>query len=115
MSVMTWLIDNVPAALLPYVYMLTEQQWLMVANAAALLLIVAGLFGSIYCALRALGWRRFRGHWYSPQQFHALVQELYSGVKDGRVPDYQTMRLLDQYVYGPRGSDLRKLTQRDAI
>ena len=109
------LLQYVPDWALPYVYKLTSQQWFYVAYTASVLLIVAGIVGTIYCTLRALGWRRYQGAWYSPDQFQLIVQELYSGVRDGRVPDFETMKILDEYVYGRRGSQIRDMTKRDHI
>lgn len=112
---MQLMIDLAPDWALRYIYLLTVDQWRIVGYAFLAVWIVGCAAFAIYCGLRAFGWRRFRGRWYSPQHFEALIQELYTGVREGRVPDYESMRLLDQYIYGRRGSDLRNLTQRDAI
>lgn len=112
---MQWLIDHAPMWALPYIYRLTEREWQLVLNGLTGFAFLLVFLLSVYCLLRGLGWRRYRGRWYSPAKFEFLIQELYSGVREGRVPDFETMRLLDQYVYGRKGSDLRKLTQRDAI
>lgn len=110
-----FLLDYLPAVAHPYVYKLTAAQWLLVGQVLALVVCVVGLAVLAYCVLRALGWRRFQGSWVSPDQFQAIVQELYTGVKDGRVPDYETMKILDEYVYGSKGSTIRKLNKSDHI
>lgn len=65
--------------------------------------MVAMLFccwGIYYSFRRAFGHERFKGHWYSPEQFQSLKEELYTGVRNGRLPDSETMALLDRHVYG---------------
>lgn len=112
---MEYLINNVPDWALPYVYKLTPEQWFYLGYGASVLLMLFGLAVAIYGTLRALGWRRYQGTWYSPEQFQFIVQELYSGVRDGRVPDYETMKILDAYVYGRKGSHIRDMTRADHI
>lgn len=107
------LIRYLPDWALPYVYKIMPQQWLYLAYGGAVLLMLLGLVGTIYGTLRALGWRRYQGTWYSPEQFLQIVQELYTGVRDGRVPDYETMKILDEYIYGRNGSHIRNLTRSD--
>lgn len=110
---MQFLIDYAPAWALPYIYLLTEREWTMVFNTIFWLVMLTILLASAYCMLIGLGWRRYGGRWYSPKSFQALVQELYTGVREGRVPDYQTMKILDRHVYGPQGSRLRNMTRTD--
>lgn len=112
---MEFLYAYLPAWALPYVAKITPQQWLIVGNVAAAALFVCGLLLFAYSILRFLGWRRYQGTWVSPDQFEAIVQELYSGVRAGRVPDYKTMQILDEYVYGRKGSNIRKMTKADHI
>lgn len=109
------LISFLPGWALPYINKLTLEQWRLVGLSLSALLALSGLLGFIYGLLRALGWRRYQGSWYSPDQFQLIVQELYSGVRAGRVPDYETMKLLDEYVYGRKGSQIRNLTKADHI
>lgn len=61
-----------------------------------------------YAFRRGFGHERFKGRWYAGETLQALKQELYSGVRDGRIPDSETMRFLDRHVYG-RESAMRKL------
>lgn len=62
-----------------------------------------------YSFRRALGHRKFKGKWFNEDHFQALIQELYSGTREGRIPDYETMKLLDRYIYGRNGSDVRNM------
>lgn len=112
---MQWIIDHAPLWALPYIYRLTEREWMIVVNVVFAVGLLALSAFSAYCFLRAAGWRRFKGRWYNAEQFAALIQELYSGVREGRVPDYETMRLLDRHIYGRNGSLIRDMTRRDAI
>lgn len=110
-----WLLDVMPEWALPYAYRVTPYQWWVSLNIAffAFVLIASGF--SFYCFMRARGYVWYQGRFRSPDQWQAIVQELYSGVREGRVPDHKTMLILDRYIYGRRGSDLRNLTKQDYI
>jgi len=99
----------VPDQVLFY-YRQIPEQWLFVFfNLAFLIFAVVVLWFIYYSFRRAFGYQRFKGDWYSHQQFEILKQELYSGVRDGRLPDSETMRLLDRHIYGRKGSQLRNI------
>lgn len=112
---MEFLFSYLPGWALPYVNKLSFEQWRLVGLVVVGSFIVAACLFTVYCGFRAFGWRRYQGTWYSPDQFQAIVQELYTGVKDGRVPDYETMKLLDEYIYGRSGSHIRNMTKADHI
>jgi len=57
----------------------------------------------------AFGYEKFKGHWYGPEDVQKLKQELYSGVREGRIPDAETMRFLDRHIYG-KESNLRRMS-----
>lgn len=80
-----------------------------------LLFIAVAMVFTVYCFYKARGWHRYQGRWVSPEQFQKIVQELYDGVRSGRVPDYETMKILDEYVYGRKGSEIRRMTKADHI
>lgn len=109
------LLSYMPEWALPYVYKLTFQQWLLVGYAACALLVLGGFSLAVYCFARALGYVWYQGRFHSPERWQAIVQELYSGVREGRVPDYETMKILDRYIYGRSGSSLRNLNKADHI
>lgn len=112
---MQWLIEVAPDWALPYLYKLTPQQWFVIANVACGLFVLLSLIFAYYCFMRARGFVWYQGRFRSPDQWQAIVQELYSGVREGRVPDHKTMLILDRYIYGRSGSDIRNLTKRDYI
>lgn len=62
-----------------------------------------------YCFRRGFGYEKFKGEWYGPEDLQKLKQELYSGVREGRLPDAETMRFLDKHVYG-KVSKLRQIS-----
>ena len=55
---------------------------------------------------------RFKGKWYTVEALHRLKQELYSGVREGRLPDSETMAFLDKHIYG-KENKLRRLSGND--
>lgn len=114
MDYLAALLDLLPQSVWPYIQLLSVEQWRMVGQAFCAIWIAAACWFSYYCIRRGLGHRKWHGQWYNPEQLQMLVQELYAGVKDGRVPDHETMVLLDEYIYG-RQSDLRRLNRSDAI
>lgn len=103
------MLSFLPAEWLSY-YKQIPAQWLFFGfNLLFLVVSAVGLWLAYYSFRRAFGYQRFKGHWYSHDNFEILKQELYSGVRDGRLPDSETMRLLDRHVYGRKGSQLRNI------
>ena len=70
------------------------------------------LWAIYYCVRRALGHEKFKGKWYTAETLHQLKQELYSGVREGRLPDSETMAFLDKHIYG-KENKLRRLSGND--
>ena len=99
----------VPAWAYPYINMVTPLQWWYAANVVIGLALLLILFFSYYCIRRGLGHNKFKGKWFGPEDFENLKQELYSGVREGRLPDPETMRMLDKHVYG-KESKFRKMS-----
>jgi hypothetical protein len=99
----------IPAWAWAYINKVTPQQWWYAINAAIGLTMFLTLMFSYYCIRRGLGHHKFKGKWFGPADFENLKQELYSGVRDGRLPDSETMRLLDRHVYGSE-SKFRKMS-----
>jgi hypothetical protein len=106
---MDFLLDYLPVWALPYYYHLTPLQWWYVANVVLLSSIAAGTWLAFYCFRRWLGWERFKGRWYGPEDAERLKQELWEGVRAGRLPDAETMAYLDQHVYG-KESKFRRMS-----
>lgn len=111
----TYLYNLLPAAGKRYLETVSYSEWVFVLKCAAISLTVLGVLCAAYSVFRFMGWRKYQGTWYSAKQFQLVVQEIYSGVREGRVPDYETMKILDEYVYGKKGSRLRRLTKADHI
>lgn len=109
------LIRYLPDWALPYIDRLTVEQWLVLGYAVCTILVGGGFLLAIYCFARAFGYVWYQGRFHSPLRWQAIVQELYSGVREGRVPDYRTMKILDRYIYGRSGSTLRDLNRADHI
>jgi len=84
------------------------QMPIWVIDAAYVVFVLLCIWASYYGYRRGLGHERFKGQWYSARQLQMLKQELYSGVREGRLPDSQTMAFLDRHVYG-KESELRRL------
>lgn len=70
---MDLIIQIAPDWALPYVYFLTPEQWRVVGYSLLAIWIAGCTAFAVYCALRAFGWQRFKGRWYSPVAFSALV------------------------------------------
>lgn len=80
--------------------------WLI--NTAFALWLWLCLWVGYYGIRRGLGHERFKGQWYNAEQLQLLKQELYSGVREGRLPDSQTMAFLDRHIYG-KENELRRI------
>lgn len=108
------MIDYVPMPLL--VWLATLPGWAVraVLDVSFGLFAILCLFIAYYAFRRAAGHRRFKGKWYNADAYAQLIQELYTGVREGRVPDFETMELLDRHIYG-KTSALRQHAKRDAI
>lgn len=98
-----------PAWALSYYYTITPLHWWYAANAAVLSALAAGVWFAFYCFRRGFGYEKFKGDWYGPEDLQKLKQELYSGVRDGRLPDAETMAFLDKHVYG-KESKFRRMS-----
>lgn len=103
------ILDSLPVWALTYYYQVTPLQWWYAANVALLSSIAAAAWFTFYSFRRWLGWEKFKGRWYSPDDAERLKQELYSGVRDGRLPDAETMAFLDKHVYG-KESKFRRMS-----
>ena len=106
---MNILLAYIPAWAWPYLDLVTPLQWWYAANAALLLCVVGSAWFAFYCVRRGLGWEKFKGEWYGPDDLQNLKQELYSGVRDGRLPDAETMAFLDKHIYG-KESEFRRMS-----
>lgn len=106
-----WL-DKLPDIVWTYFYMVPASWWNYALNALVVVFVLICLRFTYYCFRRALGYVKFKGLWYSPEAFHLMKQELYSGVREGRLPDSESMRLLDKHVYGRGGSEIRNILGR---
>lgn len=91
--------------------MVTPEQWRYAGHAAFFCLLTGGAWFAFYCFRRGFGWEKFKGQWYGPEDAEKLKQELYSGVRDGRLPDAETMAFLDKHVYG-KESEFRRMSGR---
>jgi hypothetical protein len=106
---MNRILDFLPDQLLPYIHQVPLVWWLYAANFLFLALSIFCLWVVYYSFRRALGHEKFKGNWYTPSTLQKLKQELYSGVRDGRLPDSETMAFLDRHIYG-KESELRRLS-----
>ena len=111
---MQYLLNFLPADVLTYVRQVPSIWWWYAANGAFLMFCCASAYFSFYCFRRARGYEKFKGSWYSPESLQNLKQELYSGVRDGRLPDRETMAFLDRHIYG-KESQLRKINGKGWI
>lgn len=102
---MPTVIDLLPPELWRYVSQIPPI-WLINAVFAAWLWLC--LYVAYYGTRRGLGHEKYKGQWYNGDQLQLLKQELYSGVRAGRIPDSQTMAFLDRHVYG-KESEIRRL------
>jgi hypothetical protein len=106
-------LDNIlgilPESLLHYVRQIPPLWWWYTVNAVVLSLLAAALWFAYYCFRRAFGHEKFKGRWYGTEDMQKLKQELYSGVREGRLPDTETMAFLDKHVYG-KESKLRRMS-----
>lgn len=109
---MDYVLDRLPVWLLVYWQQLTPGQLWLAANTLAAACFILVLYFSYYCFRRGLGYTKFKGRWYGAEDTEKLKQELYSGVREGRLPDSETMRFLDRHVYGRKGSEMRNLSGR---
>lgn len=102
---MQFIIDLLPpefwlyAAKVPFI-------WYVHTAFACWLMLCAYAFQ--YGIRRYLGHEKFKGRWYNASQIQLLKQELYEGVRQGRIPDSQTMAFLDRHIYG-KESEIRRL------
>lgn len=108
-------IDAIHARVVQWFFSLPADVRYWGVNAAFAVGLLLLSYFSYYCFRRGLGHRRFKGRWYHADAYQTLIQELYSGVREGRLPDYETMRVLDRHIYGRSGSRIRSLTQKDVI
>lgn len=108
------LLDYLPPWALNYFYQITPGQWWIAANVAFFVGCVLASWFAFYCFRRGFGWEKFKGRWYGPEDIQNLKQELYSGVRDGRLPDAETMAFLDKHIYG-KESSFRKLSGKGWI
>lgn len=92
-----------------FYYRQIPSEWLWCAiNVAFGLLFFVGFYLFYYCVRRGLGHEKFKGTWYRPDQLQKLKQVLYEGIREGRLPDRETMRFLDRHIYG-KEQELRKI------
>ena len=105
------LLTYIPAWVWPYLNLVTPLEWWYVANIICLLLIGGGGWGALYWFRRALGYEKFKGEWYGPEDAQKLKEELYSGLREGRLPDVETMAFLDKHIYG-KESEFRRMSGR---
>ena len=111
---MNSLLSYIPAWAWPYIDVLTLQQWWYLANVTIILAVALGASFTYYSFRRGLGYQKFKGHWYSHESFEKLKEELCSGIRDGRLPDSETMSMLDKHVYGMK-SNLRAVSGKNWI
>ena len=71
--------------------------------------IVGGAWSTFYFFRLGFGWEKFKGRWYGPEDVQKLKQELYAGVRGGRLPDAETMAFLDKHIYG-KESEFRRMS-----
>ena len=81
-------------------------------NAGFALFIITVLCGGYRLLRWAAGHTKFKGKWYSPDQFQALKEEIYFGYRNGRLPDSETMAMLDKHIYG-KEQELRRINGND--
>lgn len=93
--------EAIPPELWRYLVRVPFVWWI---NAAFVLWTFICLWAIYYGTRRYLGHERFKGQWYNARQLQALKQELYSGVREGRLPDSQMMAFLDRHIYGKKNA-----------
>lgn len=101
--------DALPPVFWRYFDQIPPMWWI---NTAFVLWLALCLWVIHYGTRRALGHERFKGQWYNAKQLQALKQELYTGVREGRLPDSQTMAFLDRHIYGKENA-LRRVNGND--
>lgn len=102
---MQLLVQYAPDWALPYVYQVDDAEWMLAIDVASVLIVVVGLALFSYCLLQSLGWQRYRGRWYSPDQSHALARELRAAARSGKTLDVAARRILKRC--GETSSGLR--------
>jgi len=106
-------LNDMPESIAHYARQVPLTWWPYIVNGVFSVMALLCAWTAYYGIRRALGHERFRGSWYSHEQFEALKQEIYTGVREGRLPDSEMMALLDRHVYGRDGTQLRKLSGTD--
>lgn len=101
--------DYLPDIVVYYLSFIPRSWYSYALNSVFFVYASVCLYLIYYSARRAFGHEKFKGDWYRPGQLEALKQELYSGIKDGRLPDSETMAFLDRHIYG-KERELRKLS-----
>lgn len=99
------ILDLLPPALLRYVSQIPP---VWVINVVFALWLWLWCYVAVYGIRRYLGHEKFKGQWYNARQIQLLKEELYSGVRAGRLPDSKTMAFLDRHVYG-KDSEIRRI------
>jgi len=96
-------------SIFPALHKVPSIWWHHAMNVLFFIVLLIVFYGAYYSFRRAFGHEKFKGRWYTSQGIHNLKQELYTGVREGRLPDSQTMAFLDKHIYG-KTSAMRKLS-----
>lgn len=100
--------DYLPDSVVFYLSFIPHVWYFYALNGVFAVFCLACLYMIYYSFRRASGHEKFKGNWYRPAQLQALKQELFDGIKDGRLPDSETMAFLDRHIYG-KEREMRKI------